>query len=125
MRTHKFEPASHVDDDGKKPFKHILGHILLRLPTCDEMLDYAERLAVDGDREEGKLPLGNAKTMRIMLNISKGHYQEVALRNTDTEEDFKSFDDLNSDPQNIHLLSVISALLMSGLSKPSKKSKPL
>lgn len=76
------------------------GHVIMRLPSFDEKMEYFEELGEEIDAS-GELAIGvkettssRAKKIRKMVSISEKHYQEVYLKNKSTGEIVNSLEEL-------------------------------
>lgn len=65
-----------------------------RLDISDEMVDEAEALSSEDGKIQGKASL---KLLKTSLKIAKSHIVEVNLKNTKTNKQYSSYDDLNDD----------------------------
>lgn len=99
--------------------KTFEGNLEIRLPTFDEKFEYLESIGmnldeVDNLEKVSKLSL--LKSIRSMVRLSKPHYIAVNLKKLGTGEDYKSYDDLSTDPDAHGILTEVASKMLEGFS---------
>lgn len=141
MKTIKFTPKAVTgyaieDDKGcTKPISPTFsGHVILRVPTFFErqkmrallvsVVAQGGEVDVEGLRSASSQKVNISAVMESMSRLvesSVEFYQAIELKNLETGEEHKSFDDLSMDPAAEGMLQEIAQELAGGL-KLSKNS---
>lgn len=93
------------------------GSVTLRLPTFDERYEYIEALNVkateDGTVES--MPLSSQlASIREMVKLSQKHYVSIDLKNKETLEEIKSFDDMQY-IEDLHVVMIeVATMIIKG-----------
>lgn len=112
MRSVKYVPSLCKGED-----KIFDGSVEIRLPTFDEKFEYFESLGADVDESGSVDKLSNTskiKKIRSLVGVSKPHYLAVDLKKLSSGEEFKSFDDLTTEPDAHPILIEVATHLLSG-----------
>lgn len=127
MREFDFIPSvcNETDGvDGAKVPPTYAGKIVLRTPTNGERFRYLDAVGIDikGDGT-ADMQGGSLITIAKMIDVSKAHYKSVDLKSIDGETVFKSFDDLDNDPEGMPIQVEVARAIFHGV-KPAKNLKP-
>ena len=99
----------------RKKDADITGSVTLRMPSFDEKYGYIEQCGFsmnsDGQIGAGVEQLG---AIRRMVDLTKGHYEEVNLKTKDGQE-ITSFDQMQYDSRCDSILIEVAAQIMGGL----------
>lgn len=96
------------------------GEVELRFPTFDEKYELLESSGVEigdsGEVDVGGKTKAKFALIRKMVSISKPFYVTVALKNLESGEELKSFEDLSADPDAHEILIEIAGRILNGKS---------
>lgn len=96
------------------------GHVIMRLPSFDEKMEYIQELGedIDADGEVGSVkkesPVAKIKQIRKMVAVSAKHYQEVHLKDKTTGLLVQSFDEMQYLEELHSVLIELSGKLVEG-----------
>ena len=93
------------------------GEVELRLPTFDEKFEYLEKTGIEFD-DGGLVEVGTTpnkiKFIREIVKLSEKHYIRVSLKDLNSNEEFKSFEDLQYCTEAHPLLMEVATALLNG-----------
>jgi len=94
MKEIKFTPKAFTAESG------FTGSVTMRVPGFDERYEVLDQMGIKIDAASGEASMaevGSFSSIRKMVKASQGFYKEVEVKHADGRE-FKSFEDLQSDP---------------------------
>lgn len=93
----------------------LAGHVLLRIPTIMERLNYMDVAGVEID-EKGTVNLaqGQIKGISKLMELSQAHYVKVDIKRKDGSYEFTSFDELASDGEGCKVLTDVALKILHG-----------
>lgn len=114
MKTIKFIP-SQARGEGAI----FEGHVEFFPLGLDEKLDFMSDIGIDTEEKDGETKVkmggrGNMAFMSALIRLSKTKYSSVDIKLKATGEEFKSYDDLNGDPDCHEILKEVALALMNG-----------
>lgn len=112
MKSVKYIPEA---CKGEKP--EFSGEVVVRPPSFDEKYEYLETSGLDLD-DSGNVHMpsgmGKIKLMRNLVKLSQKNYVSVSLKNNATGEEYKSFEDLSSDPDCHNIMVEVASQMLNG-----------
>lgn len=108
MKTFKFVPSCCKGDNAAYE-----GSIVLRLPTFEERFDYMEK-CVEAEGEKKSDVSNYIKSTKLMVSLSKSHYESVDIKHKESGEHFKSFDDLQYNPDMHAVMIEVGTMFIQG-----------
>lgn len=114
MREFEFIPDSESELEGR---------VKLSVPSFDQRMTYLELSGFEYHPDMGLKSSNTLKSITKMVELSKPHYLEVALKRKEDGQEFKSFEDMAYDPSCDGVLCKIAQMIAEGVRVP-KKSKP-
>ena len=116
MLTYKFVPS---DCKGKKPT--LSGHVLLRCPTADELLENFAEMNLEIS-SEGEVDLSSTAQMSAISKIAKkasSYCEKVEIKILEDGTELKSYEEFATYPETRAAYFEMAAKLMNGM-RPSK-----
>ena len=119
MKQIQFVPEACKASEGKDA--KFSGHINIQCPTFDERYELIEKAGFEMD-SEGKIATGikQLPALRKAVKFSKEFVKGVALKKLDDGTEYKSFEEMEVDPDCDEILIEIGTQVMNGF-RVSKK----
>ena len=115
MKEIKFSPKACLEG------KEFSGTVTMRVPMFDERYEVLDQMGIKIDAASGEASMadvGSFASIRKMVKASQSFYKAVEIKHADGRE-FKSFEDLQSDPDCDAILVDVALAISRGF-RPGK-----